>query len=124
MDRNRIASGLAYYRTRYREASGTPSGRGPVDETASENLFGSVGLMYALWFPAPRQEGRTMLLVGKDAAILGTDRVLSRVKAAGRTGEIVVLKNGKPAGRYSYRLVSGYRAGASAGAAGEDEWNE
>ena len=124
MDRNRIASGLAFYRTRYLDASGKASGRGPADETASENLFGSVGLMYARWFPAPPQEGRTMLLVGKDAAILGSDRVLSRVKTAGRIGEIVVLKNGRPAGRYSYRLVSGYRVGVSAGAAKEDGRDE
>lgn len=118
MDRNRIASGLAYYRTRTRDAGGA-AGPDPVQETASENLFGSSGLMYGLWFPAPRQEGRTMLLVGKDAAILGTDRVLSRVKSAGEIGEIAVLKNGRPAGSYAYRLVTGYHAGPSGGAPGE-----
>jgi dolichol-phosphate mannosyltransferase len=117
MDRNRIASGLAYYRTRHLDAAGTASGPRPADATASENLFGAVGLMYALWFPASRQEGKTMLLVGRDAAILGSDRVLSRVKTAGQIGEIAVLKNGKPAGRYSYRLVTGYQAAAPARAA-------
>jgi len=119
MDRNRIASGLAFYRTQYLDSTGQRTGLGPASQTASEHLFGSIGLMYARWFPAAAQDGRTMLLVGKDAAILKTDRVLSRVKAAGKIEEIGVWKNGKPAGGYYYRLVSGYQARAAASGAGD-----
>lgn len=118
MDRNRIASGLAFYRTQYIDAAGGTAGHDPAFQTASEHLFGSVGLMYALWFPASQQNGKTMLLVGRDASSLSTDRVLSRVKTAGDIGEIRVRKQGKPAGRYYYRLVSGYQAGPAAIAAG------
>ena len=124
MDRNRIASGLAFYRTRYLDRAGGFPGHDPALQTASEHLFGSVGLMYALWFPAARQNGRSMLLVGKDASSLSTDRILQRVKSAGEIGEIRVLKDGKPAGRYSYRLVGGYQAGAAgepAADAGRDD---
>lgn len=110
MDRNRIASGLAFYRTRTIDAAEVKVGRDPARETASENLFGSPGLMYALWFPAGQQSGKTMLLVGADVSILSTERVLSRVKIAGDIGAIEVWKNGKPAGRYHYRLVTGYQA--------------
>jgi hypothetical protein len=60
-----------------------------------------------------------MLLVGKDASSLGNDRVLSRVKTAGEIGQIGVRKNGKPAGRYYYRLVTGYQAGAAGSAASD-----
>jgi dolichol-phosphate mannosyltransferase len=112
MDRNRIASGLAFYRTRYLERTGKETSPEPAFDTASENLFGGVGLMYAMWFPARRQEGRTMLLVGADRGILETGRVLSRVATAGEIGEIPVSKAGKPAGRYYYRLVTGYRLAA------------
>jgi dolichol-phosphate mannosyltransferase len=119
MDRNRIASGLAFYRTRYLDAAGGRSGDDPASHTASEHLFGSVGLMYALWFPASRQNGKTMLLVGKDASSLENDRVLSRVKTAGEIGEIGVRKNGKPAGSYYYRLVTGYRATAAGNVPGD-----
>ena len=119
MDRNRIASGLAFYRTQYLDSTGQGNGLGPASQTASEHLFGSIGLMYARWFPAAAQNGRTMLLVGKDAASLKTDRVLSRVKTAGKIDEIGVWKNGKPAGRYYYRLVSGYQAKAAADGAGD-----
>ena len=69
---------------------GGATGHDPAFQTASEHLFGSVGLMYALWFPANQQNGKTMLLVGKDASSLSTDRVLSRVKTAGAIGEIGV----------------------------------
>ncbi len=110
MDRNRIASGLAFYRTQYLDAAGLEAGHDPAFDTASENLFGSVGLMYAFWFPAGRQNGKTMLLVGQDVSGLTSDRVLSRVKTAGDIGEIGVWKNGRPAGRYYYRLVTGYQA--------------
>jgi dolichol-phosphate mannosyltransferase len=119
MDRNRIASGLAFYRTQTLDAAGVKAGHDPASQTASENLFGSVGVMYALWFPASQQAGKTMLLVGGDAASLSTDRVLSRVKTAGEIGEIKVWKNGKPAGSYHYRLVTGYQGGAPASAAAE-----
>jgi dolichol-phosphate mannosyltransferase len=123
MDRNRIASGLAFYRTQYIDAAGSGAGRDPAFHTASENLFGSVGLMYALWFPASQQNGKTMLLVGKDVSILSSPKVLSRVKTAGDIRQIEVWKQGKPAGRYYYRLVTGYQAAAAsvpAGDAGRD----
>lgn len=110
MDRNRIASGLAFYRTQAIDAAGIKVRHDPAFETASENLFGSAGVMYALWFPAAAQNGKTMLLVGANASILSTERVLSRVKTAGDIAEIGVWKNGKPAGRYRYRLVTGYQA--------------
>ena len=119
MDRNRIASGLAFYRTQYIDAAGGEASRDPAFQTASEHLFGSVGLMYALWFPAAQQNGKTMLLVGKDASGLNTEKVLSRVKTAGDIREIGVWKHGKPAGRYYYRLVTGYQAGAVSGPAND-----
>ena len=117
MDRNRTASWLAFYRTQYIDAAGVETRYDPAFQTAGENLFGGGGLMYALWFPVGQQEGKTMLLVGKDASSLSSDRVLSRAKTAGDIGEIEVWKNGRPAGRYHYRLITGYQAGAAASAA-------
>jgi len=117
MDRNRIASGLAFYRTQAIDAAGEKAGYDPAFQTASEHLFGSVGLMYAFWFPAAQQDGKTLLLVGEDVSRLSSERVLSRAKTAGEIGEIGVWKNGQPAGRYYYRLVTGYQAGSAASAA-------
>jgi dolichol-phosphate mannosyltransferase len=117
MDRNRIASGLAFYRTQAIDAAGGKAGYDPAFQTASEHLFGSVGLMYALWFPVGQQDGKTLLLVGEAVSSLNSERVLSRAKTAGDIGEIGVWKNGRPAGRYHTRLVTGYQAASVAGAA-------
>ncbi|HCX34675.1 MAG TPA: hypothetical protein DHV08_14750 [Rhodocyclaceae bacterium] len=108
MDRNRIASGLAFYRTRRPASPDQPASRDPAFSTASEHLFGAVGLMYELWFPAARQEGRTMLLVAANAARLDSDAVRGRVRELGDIHALSVVKNGRLAGRYHYRLVSGY----------------
>ena len=108
MDQNRIASGLAFYRTQYLDAAGGDAGHHPAFETASEHLFDSVGLMYRLWFPIDQQTGKTLLLVANDAASLSNGWVLSRVQTAGDIKAIEVYKQGKPAGRYYVRLVTGY----------------
>lgn len=125
MDRNRIASGLAFYRSQYLDAAGGHAGHPPAFETASEHLFDSVGLMYRLWFPIARQTGKTLLLVAGDAASLSSGRVLSRVQTAGEIREIAVHKQGKPAGRYYVRLVSGYHdVVAPAGKAADNETDD
>lgn len=110
MDRNRIASGLAFYRARYRDLAGITSGPAPAFDTASESLFDEVGLMYELWFPAEREEGRTLLLVAKDASTLDDADVRAHARPAGEIIEIAVRKAGKPAGRYFARLFEDYRA--------------
>ncbi|HEX6633461.1 MAG TPA: glycosyltransferase family 39 protein, partial [Usitatibacter sp.] len=112
MDRNRIASGLAFYRTRYRDAAGIREGTAPAFDTASESLFDEVGLMYELWFPNEREEGRTLLLVAKDRSVLEEPRVLAHARPAGEILELPVTKAGKPAGRYYARLFEDYRAEA------------
>ncbi len=110
MDRNRIASGLAFYRTRYRERAGIANAAAPAFDTASESLFDEVGLMYELWFPAEREEGRTLLLVAKDASTLEDRDVLAHARPAGAVIEIPVRKAGRDAGRYFARLFEDYHA--------------
>ena len=114
MDRNKIASGLAFYRTQYIESSNAKALHAPALETASEHLFASVGLMYEFWFPLAQQHGKTMLLVSNDKNHLQTNRVLERVKTAGEISEVIVSKNGQPSGRYYYRLVKGYQKKSTA----------
>lgn len=114
MDRNKIASGLAFYRTQYIESNNLKTSHVPAFQTASEHLFASVGLMYEFWFPLAQQHGKSMLLVSNDRANLQTDRVLERVKTAGEISEVIVSKNGQPSGRYYYRLVKGYQEKSTA----------
>ncbi len=109
MDRNRIASGLAFYRTKAIEASQEWFDREPAFQTASWHLFGGKSLMYEYWFPIEEQSNKTMLLVSRSIANLTSDEVLSHVRQAGDIKEIALWKNGKPTGIYYHRLVNGYR---------------
>ncbi len=103
MDRNKIASGLAFYGAKN-------LANNPAFSTASEHLFGDVGLMYELWFPIAKQEGKSMLLVAENVSDLSSEAVISRVKTMGEIKEITAQKDGKTTGHYYYRLVTGYHS--------------
>ena len=113
MDRNRIASGLAFYRTKAVQASTElakePISHQPAFQTASWHLFDGRGLMYERWFPAEKQNNKSMLLVSKDISNLISDQVRSRAQQASEIGKIMIWKNGKSAGFYYYCLVKGYQ---------------
>ena len=104
MDRNKIASGLAFYRTKAK----TKGVDKPAFETASGHLFGVGALMYEFWFPIAQQNGKTMLLVGEKIDELNSEIVLSRSTPIGEIKTISTWKNGKQTGTYYYRLVSNY----------------
>lgn len=109
MDRNRVASGLAFYRTRAAAGFAEAGTGSPAYRTSSWHLFGEKSLMYEFWFPRDEQKYRTMLLVSKSRGNLTGDNVRARVRRVGEVREIAFRKNGKPAGRYYYVLVEGYR---------------
>ena len=109
MDRNRIASGLAFYRTKAIGHSNDPVSREPALQTSSWHLFGGKSLMYEYWFPSQEQNNKTLLLVSRSIANLTSDDVLSHVRQADDIKEMLLSKNGKPVGRYYYRLVKGYQ---------------
>jgi dolichol-phosphate mannosyltransferase len=104
MDRNKIASGLAFYRTK----SLKDDTQHPSYKTASEHLFGGIGLMYELWFPIKEQYDKPMLLVGESIEELDSAEVLSRVNSAGPITAIKAKKADKITGQYYYRLIEGY----------------
>jgi dolichol-phosphate mannosyltransferase len=100
MDRYAIASQLAFY---------APDRRLSVSQTASDSLFGGVGLMYERWFPARAQTGRTLLLVGfKPEDLVGND-IESRAQRLGPLENGVLTRDGRMIRRYYYRLVYNYR---------------
>ena len=115
MDRNRIASGLAFYRTKAIESSNERVSHEPAFQTSSWHLFGGNSLMYEYWFPIEEQKNKTLLLVSKSMANLTSDDVLSRARQAGDIKEIKLWKNSRPVGLYYYRLVKGYQSERSEG---------
>lgn len=107
MDRNKIASGLAFYRNKINPASK------PAFTTASGHLFDVGALMYEFWFPTTEQNGKTMLLVAEKSDELNSLIVLARATPIGEIQTIITYKNGKQTGTYYTRLVSNYRGQAS-----------
>ena len=107
MDRNKIASGLAFYRSK------AINNNKPVFTTASGHLFGVGALMYEFWFPTALQNGKTMLLVGEKLDELSDDNLQTRATPIGDIKTIVTFKNGKQTGTYYYRLAANYHGKSS-----------
>ncbi len=109
MDRNKIASGLAFYRNK----ANTYEHAKPAFTTASGHLFGVGALMYEFWFPTALQNGKTMLLVGEKLDELSDDNLQTRATPIGDIKTIVTFKNGKQTGTYYYRLAANYHGKSS-----------
>jgi len=109
MDRNKIASGVAFYRARAVAATDPLAARRSSMQTSSQHLFGGNSLMYEYWLPANELQGKTLLLIAKDPAELAGDHVRTRAQEIGDIREIVIWKHGVRAGRYYYGLVRGYQ---------------
>lgn len=110
MDRNRVASGLAFYRTKAIESSSNKLEANPAFETSSWHLFGGNGLMYERWFPVDQQNDKTLLLIGRNKADLIDGNVLSHIEQAQEIKEIKINKNGQQVGLYYYRVAKGYQS--------------
>ena len=114
MDRNRIASGLAFYRTKAVHSSSASADHDPAQQTSSWHLFDQKSLMYEYWFPVKEQDNKNLLLVSRDVANLTSGPVRSRVRQIGDIKEITLWKNSKQTGRYYYCLAKGYRSDSQA----------
>lgn len=100
MDRNAIASELAFYAKDQAAA---------VRDVSSAHLFGQVGLMYERWFPPAAERGRTLLLVAlreEDLAAPELAPAVLRLKPV-QVGEI--RRDGQFVRRFYYRFAYGYR---------------
>jgi dolichol-phosphate mannosyltransferase len=107
LDKYRIASGLAFYRTKILEKRRTDPAEG-VWETAGRHFFGKSSLMYAFWFPAEKYFGRDMILVSEDLEDLKEKQVTGRFRSMGDIRQVDLVKNKKPVTSYYYRLGRNY----------------
>ncbi len=110
MDKDRINSWLAFYRSRAMTRARGATTNAAAFETGGRHLFGRDSGMYQFWFPTAAQDGKTLLLVGRRPKDLDGPHITSRARKAHEIKEMVARKNGKIAGRYYYRLIEGYKA--------------
>jgi dolichol-phosphate mannosyltransferase len=104
MDRYAIASELAFY---------APDRSRSVANTATDHLFGGVGLMYERWFPPRAQEGRDLLLIGFKPEDMRDPAVEARAQEWGPIEAGVLTRDGRVIRRYYYRIAHHYRAPAT-----------
>ena len=110
MDKNKTASGLAFYRNKFLEETTDDSeNEGVLNTLGGRHLFGGNGLMYSYWFPKERLWNRDMILVGREPDTLASPRILSRFRKTGPVHKAVIEKNGMQVGLYYYCFAEGYQ---------------
>jgi dolichol-phosphate mannosyltransferase len=105
IDRYRIASGLAFYRNKQRDEKDSDY---LVDETTGRQLFDNNALMYNYWYPSALASKKDILVISQKKERLAPTALQNYCRLLGKIGEITVTKRGKKAGRYYYRLLTGY----------------
>jgi dolichol-phosphate mannosyltransferase len=109
MDRYKIASGLAFYRTMaVEERPGLCLDKEGVLYTGGRHLFGGNSLMYNYWLPEKEQESRDVIIVSRNPDDLTTPFILSHFHKTGEVHEIVIRKNNMVVGKYYYSYAEKY----------------
>ncbi len=105
MDTYRLASWLAFYRTKI---SGSPSVfemPEAVRDTTGGQLFGKNSMMYRYWHPTETLSDRTILFITDDPEDMQDARVILLTEPLGKVRKLAVEKNGKVLRAYYYRWL-------------------
>ena len=105
MDTYRLASWLAFYRTKI---SGSPSVfemPEAVRDTTGGHLFGKNSMMYRYWHPPETLSNRTILFISDDPEDMQDARVILLTEPLGEVQKLAVEKNGKVLRAYYYRWL-------------------
>ena len=106
MDKHKIASELSFYRTKLAGKSSDCSEGARY--TAGPNFFGHESLMFKYWFPKDkglRDYSDVLVLVGPDPKSLCLDELVKDGWSVESVKELIVRKNGIPAGYYCYAIA-------------------
>ncbi len=111
MDKNKIASELTFYR--YKQSR---TGKGSYDDegllaTTGRHLFGMESLMYKYWLREAEirdlaKKGIPLILVSREPREFSKDRIKASGWEMGAIKELIVRKNGAPAGQYYYAIAT------------------
>ncbi len=109
MDKDRLAGWISFYRVKGIKQGAPGRLKEKALRVSGGHFFGKNSKMYRYWFPPEAEEGRSLLLIGRKRDDLSGSRVKDRSLRLGEIGELPFRKNGKPAGRFYYRFLYGYR---------------
>ncbi len=110
MDKYRVASELAFYRTKNQKDPMNQLENEGVLFTSGRHLFGSNSLMYSYWLPKQKVGNGQMILVSRKYTDLLKPSINSHIDEISKIHTKIIKKNGVPIARYYYRIVEGYRS--------------
>jgi dolichol-phosphate mannosyltransferase len=105
MDTYRLASWLAFYRTKISGAQSVFEMPEAVRDTTGGHLFGKNSMMYRYWHPLETLSNRTILFISDDPEDMQDARVMLLTEPLGKVQKLVVEKNGKVLRTYYYRWL-------------------
>jgi dolichol-phosphate mannosyltransferase len=105
MNKNKIASLVAFYRAKLDGASGGGNKADIINNTTGNHYFGGESLMYEYWHPLEAHEKRVILLIGYKTEQFKRNQVQFRTEPISAVKEMVIIKNGKVSGHYFYQLL-------------------
>ncbi|MBW2013783.1 MAG: glycosyltransferase family 39 protein [Deltaproteobacteria bacterium] len=109
MDKYRVASELAFYRTKIEKDPVEQLENEGVLFTSGRHLFGGNSLMYSFWQPKQKVRKKHMILVSRNYTDLQKQSINSHIDEMGEIHAHIIKKNGVPIDRYYYCIVEGYR---------------
>jgi dolichol-phosphate mannosyltransferase len=117
MDKNKIASELAFYRQR-QGSQGEDRRNEAVWKTIGRHIFGMESLMYSYWFPENLQiglqkKGQVLILVTRELQEIDRDRIGSKGWEIGEIKQLELKKNDVPVGVYYYTIAKYSGEGAT-----------
>jgi dolichol-phosphate mannosyltransferase len=105
MNKNKIASLVAFYRAKLDETSGGGNKAAIINNTTGNHYFGGESLMYEYWHPLEAHKKRVILLIGYKTEQFKRNQVQFRTEPISAVKEMVVIKNGKVSGHYFYQFL-------------------
>ena len=104
MDKYFLSSLMAFYDPVDNDGAENSGGRGVV-------VLGADSLMYDVWFPARRQEGRSIILFALNPEDLSKPAIEARFALMEPVREQAIYKRSTLVGRFYYRIGHNYRPG-------------
>ena len=111
MDKYRVASGLAFYRSRLAGEGGGDVRNQIIDETTGRNLFRKGSVMYSHWHQPDLFYQRNIVVVSSKLEELNPSVFNPYVRDIGPLKTIMIYQQGEEVGPVYYRYLRGYRGG-------------
>ena len=107
MDSNRLASWIAFYRTKMAQGDDHVNLREFLENTTGGQLFEVNSYMYRFWHPVEHYDKtRPILIITTRRDYLLKDQLLAHVRPTSEINEFTAYKHGKPTTPFFYQFAA------------------